>query len=445
MNILNPGETLLKTDLETAKGGKANMTGVDFPKMALVGLSLYDKELENVSKEVSTTIASLSRDKTIRPGQTIAVSAGSRGIDRIDEVTRSCVDVLKGVGAKPFIFPAMGSHGGATADGQKTLLAHLGITEESMGVPVRSSMEVIEVGVTHRNVPVYLDGYAADADALVVINRIKTHTKFEGDIESGLFKMMAIGMGKHQGASVYHRAAVDHGMEAIIIDAGLMILKRCPVLFGLGVVENGLGRVTELKAVLPGQMMEEEKRLLALSKKVMAKIPFDHIDLLIVDEMGKNISGTGMDSKVIGRHRDLIGDFWIHPHPKRIFVRDLTDLSDGNATGVGLADFITHRLAKRIDRDKTVINCLTGLSPEKAAIPIAFPNDKEAIGAALETVGIKDINEMRVVNIQNTRNLDRMFVSEAFLPEIERSSTIEQISSWLPMPFDKEGNLISPF
>ena len=421
------------------------MNKTDFPKMALVGLSLYERELENVSKEVASSIANLSLDKIIRPGQTIAVTAGSRGIDRIDEVTISCVDALKAMDAKPFIFPAMGSHGGATAEGQKTVLAHLGITADRMGVSVRSSMEVIDVGVTHRNVPVYLDRYAADADALVVINRIKTHTKFEGDIESGLFKMMAIGMGKHQGASVYHRAAVDHGMEAIIIDAGLMVLKRCPVLFGLGVVENGFGHITELKAIPPGQMLEQEKRLLALSKKVMAKIPFDHIDLLIVDEMGKNISGTGMDSKVIGRHRDLIGDFWIHPHPKRIFVRDLTDLSDGNATGVGLADFITHQLAKKIDRDKTVINCLTGLSPEKAAIPIAFPNDKEAIGAALETVGIKGMSKMRVVNIKSTRKLDRMFVSEAFSAEIERSSTMEQISSWLPMPFDKEGNLISPF
>lgn len=421
------------------------MTGVDFPKMALVGLSLYDKELENVSKEVASSIAHLSLDKKLRPGQTIAVTAGSRGIDRIDEVTRSCVDVLKGMGTKPFIFPAMGSHGGATAEGQKTLLAHLGISQEKMGVPIFSSMEVLEVGVTHRNVPVYLDSHAADADALVVINRIKTHTKFEGNIESGLFKMMAIGMGKHQGASVYHRAAVDHGMESIIVDAGLMILKRCPVIFGIGVVENGLGRITELKAITPGQMLDEEKRLLSLSKKIMAKIPFDQIDLLIVDEMGKNISGTGMDSKVIGRHRDLIGDFWIHPHPRRILVRDLTDLSDGNATGVGLADFITHRLAKKIDRDKTVINCLTGLSPEKAAIPIAFPNDKEAIGAALETIGIKEINEIRVVNIQNTRKLDRIFVSEAFSPEIEASSSLEQISPWLPMPFEKEGNLISPF
>jgi hypothetical protein len=355
------------------------------------------------------------------------------------------VDILKEMGAKPFIFPAMGSHGGATAEGQKDLLAHLGISQENMGVPLFSSMEVSEVGATERDVPVYLDSYAADADALVVINRIKTHTKFEGDIESGLFKMMAIGMGKHRGASVYHRAAVDHGMESIIVDAGLMILKHYPVLFGIGVVENGLGRITELHAIPPGQMLDEEKRLLSLSKKVMAKIPFDHIDLLIVDEMGKNISGTGMDSKVIGRHRDLIGDFWIHPHPKRILVRDLTDLSDGNATGVGLADFITHRLAKKIDRDKTIINCLTALSPEKAAIPIAFPNDKEAIGTALETVGTKGINEMRVINIQNTRKLERMYVSEAFSPEIEASSRIEQKSSWLPMSFDKDGNLISPF
>lgn len=421
------------------------MNQTDFPKMALLRMSLYEKEIGNISKEVATSVASLSLDKKIKPGQTIAVSAGSRGIDRIDEVTKSCVNTLKKMGAKPFIFPAMGSHGGATAEGQKTVLAHNGISEKSMGVPVLSSMEAVKIGVTHRNVPVYLDRHAAEADAIIVINRIKTHTKFEGDIESGLFKMMAIGMGKYQGASVYHRAAVDHGMEAIIIDAGLMVLERCPVLFGLGVVENGLGRITKIKAIPPDQMLDEEKRLLALSKKIMSKIPFDHIDLLIVDEMGKNISGTGMDSKVIGRHRDLIGDFWIQPHPKRILVRDLTDLSDGNATGVGLADFITDRLAKKIDRDKTVINCLTGLSPEKAAIPIVFPTDKDAITAALKTVGMKEMNLIRIVHIKNTRNLNQMSVSEALSPEIEHSSTIEQISPWLPMPFDLENNLISPF
>ena len=421
------------------------MNKTDFPKMALVRMSLYENEIKDISKKVVTSLAALSIKKRIKPGQTIAVAAGSRGVDRIDEVTKSCVDILKRMGAKPFIFPAMGSHGGATAEGQKTVLAHNGISEKSMGVPILSSMDVDKIGLTHRNVPVYLDRHAANADAIIVINRIKTHTKFEGEIESGLFKMMAIGMGKHRGASVYHRAAVDHGMEAIIIDAGLMVLKRCPVLFGLGVVENGLGRITELKAIAPENMFDEEKRLLSLSKKVMAKIPFDQIDLLIVDEMGKNISGTGMDSKVIGRHRDLIGDFWIQPHPKRIFVRDLTDLSDGNATGVGLADFITDRLAKKINREKTVINCLTGLSPEKAAIPITFSNDSETIGAALQTVGIKEINEMRVVNIQSTRKLDKMVVSEAFSPEIERNSSIEQISPWSPMPFDKEGNLISSF
>jgi hypothetical protein len=418
---------------------------IDFPKMGLVRMSLYEKEIKDISKEVATSMASLSLDKRIKPGQTIAVTAGSRGIDRLDEVIKSCVDVLKTMGADPFIFPAMGSHGGATAEGQKSLLAHNGISEKKMGVPIHSSMTVSEVGRTQRNVPVYLDQYASNADALVIINRIKTHTKFEGEIESGLFKMMAIGMGKHQGASVYHRAAVEHGMEAIIIDAGQMIIERCPVLFGLGIVENGLGRITELKAIAPANMLDEEKRLLSLSKKVMAKIPFDQVDLLIVDEMGKNISGTGMDSKVIGRHRDLIGDFWIKPHPKRIFVRDLTDLSDGNATGVGLADFITDRLAKKINREKTVINCLTGLSPEKAATPIAFPNDNEAIGAALQTVGIKENHKMRVVNIQNTRKLDRMVVSEAFSSEIEHNSSIEQISPWLPMAFDTENNLISPF
>lgn len=416
-----------------------------FPNMALVSQELYREEIPDVAEAVTTALKGLGLEGRLHPGMRVAVPAGSRGIDRIDEVLKAVVDFLKGRGAAPFLYPAMGSHGGATPEGQLSILKHYGITEETMGVPILASMEVVQLGTTPRGVPVFLDRFAFEADALVIINRIKTHTKFNGEIESGLFKMMAIGMGKHKGASVYHRAAVDHGMETIIVEAGKMVLESCNVLFGLGIVENGVDRITRIEATPPDKMLEEEKKLLKFSKEVMAKIPFDNLDLLIIDEIGKNISGTGMDSKVIGRHRDLIGDFWIHPHPKRIFVRDLTDVSEGNATGIGLADFTTRRCVEKIDMQKTAVNCLTALSPEKAAIPLSFPNDRKAIEAALKTVGIKPVSELRVAHIRNTLDIERLSVSEGLALDLSNHPKVSQLSPFKEMVFDSEGMLISPF
>jgi len=413
-----------------------------FPRMARVRQELYREEIPDAARAVNEELRALTLERHVRPGMRIAVTAGSRGIDRIDEVLRACVAFLKGLGAAPFLYPAMGSHGGATAAGQLSILAHYGITEEMMGVPIHAAMAVTEIGVTPRGIPVFLDKIASGADALVVVNRIKTHTKFEGEIESGLFKMMAIGMGKHDGASIYHRAAVAHGMEAIIIDAGRMVLEKCHVLFGLGIVENGVDRLTRLQAIPPEEILAAEKKLLRFSKKVMARIPFDNIDLLIVDEIGKNISGTGMDSKVIGRHRDLIGDFSIHPHPKRIFVRDLTDASEGNATGIGLADFTTDRCAEKVDRQKTAVNCLTALSPEKAALPLSFATDREAIDAALKTVGLRPVPELRVVRIQNTLALENLSVSEGLKTDILENLDTRLMEAFSEMAFNAAGNLM---
>jgi len=414
-----------------------------FPKMALVRQDLYGEEITNVGQAVVEAIRGLNIEGRIFPGMRVAVPAGSRGIDRIDEVIKAVVDIFKEWGARPFIYPAMGSHGGATPEGQLSILKHYGITEETMGVPILASMDVVEVGVTERGVPVYLDKYAYEADALVVINRVKTHTKFDGEIESGLFKMMAIGMGKHKGASVYHRAAVDHGMEAIIVDAGRMVIEKRTVLFGLGIVENGVDRLTRIEAFHPDEMLEGEKELLRFSKDVMAKIPFDNLDLLIIDEIGKNISGTGMDTKVIGRHRDLIGDFWIHPHPKRIFVRDLTEASEGNATGIGLADFTTQRCVEKIDMNKTAVNCITALSPEKAALPLSFSTDREAIEAALKTLGLKPLSELRVVQIKNTLSLETLSVSEGLEKDVEENPKVQRLTDYTEMRFDDEGTLAS--
>lgn len=418
---------------------------IEIPRMALVRQELYQEEIADVAAAVREAIAGLNLAGEISPGMRVAVPAGSRGIDRIDVVLRTIVEILKELDTAPFLYPAMGSHGGATPEGQLSVLRYYGITEEAMGAPILASMDVVEIGKTSRGVPVYLDRYAHEADALVIVNRIKTHTKFNGEIESGLFKMMAIGMGKHKGASVYHRAAVDHGMETIIVEAGKMILEKCPVLFGLGLVENGVDHLTKIEAFPPDAMLEGEKQLLKFSKKVMARIPFDNLDLLIIDEIGKNISGTGMDSKVTGRHRDLIGDFRIHPHVKRIFVRDLTEATEGNATGIGLADFTTQRCVDKIDRQKTSVNCITALSPEKAALPISFPSDREAIEAALQTVGLKTPDSFRIAHIKNTLRLREISVSEGIKPEIASTPTLTRITPFREMAFDENGGLRSPF
>ena len=417
----------------------------NFPKMGLVRQKLYRQEINDIPSAVRKALTPLRLSEHLRPGMRVAIPAGSRGIDRIDQIIKALVDVLKELGAEPFLFPAMGSHGGATPEGQRSILEHYGITEATMGVPIHASMEVVQLGKTPSGIPVLIDKFAYKADAIVIVNRVKTHTKFDGEIESGLFKMMAIGMGKHKGASLYHRAAVDHGMETIIVEAGQVVLRRCPVLFGLGIVENGVDRVARIEAFPPDRMLEGEKALLQLSKKIMARIPFDHLDLLIIDEIGKDISGTGMDTKVVGRHRDLIGDFWIHPHPKRIFVRDLTEATEGNATGLGLADFTTQRCVQKVDMQKTAVNCLTALSPEKAALPLTFPNDREGIKKALTTVGIKPLSQLRVVHIRNTLRLEELSVSEGLASEVSASSKITQLTPFQEMAFDKSDSLISPF
>jgi len=381
----------------------------------------------------------------LEAGETVAITAGSRGIANIDRILRALVDFLRGIGAKPFIFPAMGSHGGATSEGQKHLLTGFGISEESMGCPIVSEMEPDEIGQTPDRLPVFIDKSANASDHIIVVNRVKLHTKFEGEIESGLMKMMAIGMGKRAGADLYHQASVPLSMNRIIETVGLVVMEKAPVLCGIGLVENGYDDTAVIKAVLPEELVEEEKRLLVEARQRMARIPFADIDLLIVDEIGKNISGTGMDTNVTGVNRDILGTFSSEPRTKRLFVRDLTPESEGNALGIGFADFTTTRLVKQIDRQKTYINCLTGISPEKGAIPMYYDTDRECIESAIHTLGMVSTDELRVVHIKNTLSLERLSVSKAYLSEIEGTDSIEVVSEWQPLAFGADDNLAAPF
>ncbi|NWF57281.1 MAG: DUF2088 domain-containing protein [Syntrophaceae bacterium] len=414
---------------------------MDFPKVYRIRQAFDRTRVQDIPGTVKAELKKLALDKKVKPGQRVALTAGSRGVANIAVILKAAVEYLQSIGAKPFIFPAMGSHGGAKAEGQTDLLAHYNVTEAFTGAPVLSSMEVVEISRTEDGVPVYIDKNASQADWIIVANRIKPHTKFKAPIESGLMKMMAIGMGKQRGAEYYHKAAIQFTFPKIIVDAGREVIKKAPILCGLGMVENGYDETAVIAAIPPQEIEAREKELLAVAKRMMPRLPFNEIDLLIVDEMGKDISGTGIDPNVTGRNRDLLGVF---PHPvnvKRLFVRDLTENSNGNATGLGLADLTTQRLVEKINYQATYMNCITGISIEKAAVPMHFPTDKEAIRVALGSIGLTPPEKSRIVRIKNTLHVDEVEASEAYLEEIQKRSDLEILEGPQPLSFDVQGNL----
>ncbi len=412
-----------------------------FPRMARVKQTFPGPMLHDVPSAVREALSRLSLP--IKPGQTVALSVGSRGIVNIDVVARASVDYLKGLGAKPFIFPAMGSHGGGTAEGQLSVLEHYGVTEATMGCPVRATMDVVQVGET-LGLPVWLDRYAAEADWIGVVNRVKPHTDFKGDIESGLFKMMTIGLGKHRGAIQAHRANVRHRYETVIGEVGREMLRKARIAFGLGILENGYDETAKVQAFLPADLEAGERALLKEAKSWMARLPFEQLDLLVVDEMGKDVSGAGMDSNIIGRH----GTFFEPPFPSPritfIVVCDLTPHTNGNATGIGNADFTTRRLANKVDWNATYINCLTACSPAGAKLPPVLETDRDAIAVALSCLGLERVEEARVVRVKNTLRLAEVEVSEALLGDVAKRDDLAQVSGPAPLAFDAGGALV-PF
>lgn len=413
----------------------------ELPEMVIVEQRFDPQRIDDVEASVADELSRLQLEKIVRPGDSVAVTAGSRGIARIDRILRRVVSLLGDLGAKPFIFPAMGSHGGATAEGQRRVLAKLNITEETAGCPIRSDMEPAYLGDAKQGYPIYVDRHAAAADHIVVVNRIKAHTKFKGPLESGLMKMMAIGMGKQKGASYYHQAAIRLSFQNIVEQVGLEVMRRCPVLFGLGIVENASHNICAVRAFRPDSLKDGEAELLKLAKERMARLPFDEIDVLIVDRIGKDISGTGMDTNVTGRNIDILGDFTETPRIKRIFVRDLTDGSEGNAIGIGFADFTTSRLVEKMDKRKTWMNSITAISPEKGAIPIHFSTDKEALFACFQTIGEIPPRRARVVRILDTLSLQHIQVSRAYQDDITANGALRRQGDWQQLFFDSAGNL----
>jgi hypothetical protein len=415
---------------------------MDLPKMYRIRQRFEDTKIENIGATVKAELHQLSLT-AIKPGQRVAITAGSRGIANIADILKAVVDLVKSFDAHPFIFPAMGSHGGATAAGQVAVLEQLGVTESFLNAPILSSMDAEEIARTADNVPVYVDKHALAADHIVVVNRIKSHTKFKAPIESGLMKMMAIGMGKLKGAEFYHKAAVQYTFPKIITDAGRLVIRKTPVLCALGVIENAYGQTAQLAAMKPEAIENREKELLLLSKKMMAKLPFNDIDLLIVDEMGKDISGVGIDPNVTGRNRDLLGVFDHPVQVKRVFVRDLTAKSKGNAIGIGLTDITTCRLVDKIDYAATYKNCITGISLEKGAVPMHFETDREAIEVGLGSIGLIPPSQSKIVRIKNTNRLEIVEVSEAYTAELKKRSDLEILGEPQSMVFNVKDNLLA--
>ena len=413
------------------------------PKMIRVKQKFPTDVVEDIRSAIFTELDQLNMDSIVKSGDTVAVGAGSRGIANIDVAIKSVVDYLKAIGSKPFVFPAMGSHGGATPAGQKDILAHYGITEETMGVPVRATMEVVEVGRTTDDLPVFLDRYAYEADVAVPVNRVKSHTDFHGSIESGLMKMLAIGFGKQKGASMYHRAFFRYGFEHVILASGSLLIESGKIGFGVALVENAYQETAKVSAIQSKDFVRRERELLVEAKALSGKLPFDELDLLILDEVGKNISGTGMDTNIIGRYMQNFESDPEKPSITRIFARDLTEDSSGNATGIGLADFTTTRLVEKFDKKATYMNGLTGLGPQKSRIPFHYDTDLEVIEAALNTIGLTPPEEARVVRIQNTLKLDEVDISEILVEDAELRSDLEIISEAKVFPFDSSGNLDS--
>ncbi len=414
---------------------------MDFPKMYRIGQMVDAPQIENIEAAVIQELSGLNLESRITPGESIAITAGSRGINHIDKILKTLIDVLKSHKAIPFIIPTMGSHGNGTAEGQLEILKSLNISEESMGVSIRSSMDVVQIGTSSYGFPIWVDKHAASADKVVVMNRIKPHTEFEGPIESGLMKMMAIGLGKHKGCFEVHKQTVNVGYSRVIPEIGKLILDRLPVLFGVGIVENIYDETACIKACLPEDFYDTESLLLGKAKSYMARLPFENIDILVIDEMGKNISGTGMDTNVIGRIMFIGEKEPESPKITRIVVLDLTEASHGNGVGIGLADFTTQRVLAKLSLEATATNAITAMTPEKARLPIGLATDRAAIEAALQTIRAVAPADARIVHIKNTLDMGTLHVSQALKTEVEKTRGLELQEDVGPLAFTSDGRL----
>jgi Lactate racemase N-terminal domain len=414
---------------------------VGYPNFVRLRQRFERPRVEEVAAAVASTLERLDLSRRIRSGQTVALTAGSRGIANIPLILRGTAAFLKRLGARPFLVPAMGSHGGGTAEGQRGILESYGITEEYVGVPIRASMDVVSLGTTPEGFPVLLDRFASEADHIGVVGRVKPHTGFHGTIESGLLKMMMIGLGKHAGALAYHRILLERPFDPVVRAAARAMCARAPIAFGLALVENAYDETAVVEAIAPEDFETREEQLLLEARRLLARLPWREADLLIVDEIGKNISGSGMDTNIVGRkrafRRDPPAD---QPAMRLIFVRGLSERTHGNATGIGLADFTTTRLVKAMNYRATVVNCLTAGYPDGAFLPVHFETDREVMDAALAIIGTRPLREARILRIRNTLDLEEVEASEPCFAAPPRTD-VSPIGTAHLLEFDEQGNL----
>lgn len=414
------------------------LADIALPKMVRVRQEFAAPQVHDVAAVLREELRRPEIARRVKPGMRIAVGVGSRGVAEIALMVSVTIDELKRLGAQPFIVPAMGSHGGATAEGQREVLASLGVTEESAGCPIHATMDVVELGVLSNGLAVLIDKQAHQADGIIVINRVKAHNAFSGPNESGLVKMITIGLGNQKGADAAHVLGFGR-MAELSVEMAKVKLAKLPFLFGIATVENAYDRVAKVAAIPAEQIIEAERKLLAEAKGNMAKLFLQPLDILVVDQLGKEFSGGGMDPYITGRAPTA----YLDPGPTatRVVVLDVTDRSHGNCCGVGMADITTRRLFSKMSLDYTYANVLTAAETESAQIGMIMESDRLAIQAAIKTSHIADVSGIRIARIANTLHVKEIYVSESMLDDARRHPSISVLGDPEPWPFDLAGNL----
>jgi len=414
----------------------------NYPRIFRVRQTFESQIVADIPATVEAELKSLNLAAKVKPGQTVAITGGSRGVNNIAIILKAVVDHAKKLGLQPFIVPAMGSHGGGTAEGQAGVLEGYGITEATMGCPIRATMETVVVCEAAEGFPVHFDKHAFGADHVIVVNRIKPHTMFVGDVESGLMKMMLIGLGKHNGAKVYHRVIRNYSFGQIVRSVAREVLSRCRILAGVGIVENGYDQTAKIKAVGAHEFEDREKELLITAKAWLPRLPFPEAHILLIDEIGKNISGSGMDTNVVGRkfndHEARADEF---PKIKIIALRGLTPETHGNASGIGISELVRQRLIDQMDQRITNINCETAGHVTAAMIPIAKQTDREIIDLALTCIGMVEPPQAKLMWIPNTLHLSELECSEAYYNQALETPNLTILEKPRSLPFDAAGNL----
>lgn len=416
------------------------LEGIKIPRMVRAHQVFECQKIEpdKIAEEVRSKLSQKDMGGTIRPGMRVAITAGSRGIANISLIIKSVVDFVKENEGEPFIVPAMGSHGGATAEGQKEVLETFGITEESMGCPIVSSMETVHIGDAEDGKPVFIDKKAHEADGIVVVGRVKPHTCFRGKYESGIMKMMVIGLGKQYGAEKYHQLGFKYLAEIVEV-IGNAIIKHANILFSVAILENAYDETSAIVPMYPDEIKDMEPDLLVKAKADMPKILFDETDVLVVDKIGKNISGEGMDSNITGTFCNPYASGGIKS--QRVIILDLTDETQGCAVGVGLADGITKRLFEKFDFEMTYPNCITAATPNTGKIPMVMKNDREAIAFGISTCTGIDLTDVRIIRISDSLHVSEIMFSENMLDRARTIPDLEILGEPFDLPFDNNGDL----